>query len=146
MPIRLSKSGKRIGRPPGAINKKTEELKKLLEQQPGMGPLEFLHWVVNNRRLSMELRIKAAADLAPFVAPKLSAVAVRADIETREITQKQTRVIMANPELADAAELLAIGLLNLPTNKRIEPPQEVIDVSSEPAAPVADSPAITEGL
>jgi len=112
MGIRLSKNGKPIGRPPGAVGKKTEQLKKLLEERGGMGPLEFLLWVVNNRRLPMELRVKAAADLAPFVAPKLSAVVAKLDVESRVVTQRQIALIMSNPKLADAAERLSLALMS----------------------------------
>jgi hypothetical protein len=115
---KLSKNGRPIGRPPGAINKKTEQMKKLLEQQGGMDPLQFLWWVLNNRRLPLDLRIKAASDLAPFVAPKLSAVAFKAEVENRHVIEQQTRAIMANPELADAAERLALAML----------PPNVIDI------------------
>jgi hypothetical protein len=131
MGVRISKNGKPIGRPPGAINKKTQEMKRLLEEQGGMGPLEFLWHCINNKRLPTDLRITAARDLAPFLHPKLTAIAAKVDVEHRQTLRRQTEIVLMNPELADAAERLALALA--------VPPDPVIDIRHQiPGPPSAE--------
>jgi len=125
MSERLTKNGKRVGRPPGAANLKTRKMEELREEYGGQDPASFLWWLVNNRRAPLAIRAKAAADLMPFLHPKLSAVQVKASInEDTAALKARIAAILARPDLSDAAERLAISLAT---------------VGEDPAARIADA-------
>ncbi len=67
------------GRKAGVKNRRTVELIAAVEQS-GQTPLEYLLCVMRDAQIDPEQRLHAAAVAAPYVHPKLSAVAVTATV------------------------------------------------------------------
>lgn len=65
------------GRPKGSINKRSQEMLELLEQKPNwQHPIDFLADVYLDPTKDITLRVKAATDVLPYIAPKLKQIEV----------------------------------------------------------------------
>lgn len=93
-------------------------------------PLEGLLRVAKNRRVPLDLRIKAMAAAVPFVYPKLSTTVIHAQVENNVTVTQIQQLAMADPELADAFEKISLAMSA--AARRALPPPDVIDVRPEP--------------
>lgn len=65
------------GRPKGSINKRSKELLELLEQKPNwQHPIDFLTDVYLDSSKDINLRVKAATDVLPYITPKLKQIEI----------------------------------------------------------------------
>lgn len=71
------------GRPKGLQNKRTrelrEEIERLVESGAGLSPAMVLFKIANDRRVGVSIRGRAAADLMPYLHPKLSTIDMNLD-------------------------------------------------------------------
>src|SRR5438094_735182 len=95
--------GRKPGRPVGSQNRRSQVARDIVERT-NCDPLEFLIRVIKNRKLPWEQRIDAAKAASKFVHPVLSTSAITATVESKVELTRQLSIIMANPELAAAAE------------------------------------------
>jgi hypothetical protein len=80
------------GRKPGSLNKKTKEVQDTLARL-NCDPIAVLAYLATNNKkelkstknVPLDLRLWAAKELAQYVAPKLCAIALQADIKQETI-------------------------------------------------------------
>ena len=91
------------GRPRGSKNKRTEEVEAMLARV-GCDPLEILASIASNNTAALgeeqpipiSLRLKAASDLACYVAPRLRS----STVEVSGPQEDQRLVVVADPDFA----------------------------------------------
>ena len=71
------------GRPPGMKNKRTIALEEKLEAL-GCDPIAYLAEVMMDTAQPIELRMKAAMELAPYLWPKCKAIEHTGDVTTQQ--------------------------------------------------------------
>src|SRR5436305_1516540 len=83
MPKGSNPGERRGGRQKGTSNKRMAELHALAVDMmaTGASPLDFLTRVYRDETLAMDLRIDAAAKVAPYLHPRLSATTLSGDAE-----------------------------------------------------------------
>jgi hypothetical protein len=102
------------GRPPGAVNKRSEELRRRLQARGDKDPADFLSAVVTNEQEPKELRVQAANMLLPYLYSKRGATAepparifiehevVLPHAEPRTITQSNENILFLSRAKASA--------------------------------------------
>jgi hypothetical protein len=102
------------GRKPGSINAQTKWVRSLCEKL-GLDPFEVLALVTKGdkkalgvRSVPLSLRLRAAIELASYLAPKLAAIKIEADVKTevkvRGVIEVPERL---SPESWDAASRMS---------------------------------------
>ena len=101
------------GRPPGAPNKRTNELRRRLQDRGDIDPADYCSQIVSNPNESTELKLAAANYLLPYLYPKRGAVATPRYIdEPIQLPEPQT-IEQANKNIAYISNLKAQGLIDL---------------------------------
>src|SRR6516164_6322497 len=103
--------GKR--RPPGAANKRSEELRRRLCDRGDIDAAEFCSSIVSNTNESTELRLQASNFLLPYLYPKRGAVATPRYINDPVQLPEPTTIEQANKNIAYISNLKAQGLIDL---------------------------------
>src|SRR5689334_3296410 len=99
MPRGSTPGERRGGRRRGTPNRRTLALRALAEGSPPAGsPLEFLESVYRNEVLPIELRIGAAGKAAPYVHPRLAAVAIGSSPEIPINSVSRVEVVLVKPQ------------------------------------------------
>lgn len=107
-----------MARTKGALNKRTRAALHAAQTGElgagGESPVDFLLRVMRNTKKPDDLRIEAAKAVAPYLAPKLSAVEVteRNDIDNfteAEILERIQALLNENPELIEKLNLTCSG-------------------------------------
>jgi hypothetical protein len=82
----LPKRAKTGGRKKGTPNKRTAERQAAMAaiKASGRSPVDFFNDLLKNEEAPLELRFRAAKELAPFVHPKLASVESRTGGKTHE--------------------------------------------------------------
>jgi hypothetical protein len=101
------------GRPPGAANKRSEELRRRLRDRGDIDPAEFCSSIVSNTNESTELRLQASNFLLPYLYPKRGAVATPRYINDPVQLPEPTTIEQANRNIAYISNLKAQGLIDL---------------------------------
>ena len=109
-------SGRR-GRPVGSEGAKNRTARQICEEL-GCDPVEALVRIARRRSTPLELRIDCLKSLLKFCWPALSTAQIDAHVRSEVLTKMQLTAIMTKPELADAAEVIALALV---------PPAETLD-------------------
>jgi len=80
-------------------------------QDAGVDPVRFLCNLIRKRKVPIDLKLDAAKALLKFVHPALSTQHVYADVSQKVLTKSQIEVVLGDPVLAEAAERLALALV-----------------------------------
>ena len=89
---------RRGGRRRGTPNRRTPALRALAEGSSQAGsPLEFLESVYRNEAPPIALRIEAASKAAPYIHPRLAAVAVSDTPETPINAVSHIEIVLVKP-------------------------------------------------
>ena len=101
------------GRPPGAPNKRTNELRRRLQERGDVDPADYCSQIVSSPNEPTELKLAAANYLLPYLYPKRGAVATPRYIdEPIQLPEPQT-IEQANKNIAYISNLKAQGLIDL---------------------------------
>src|SRR5262245_42024511 len=101
------------GRPTGAPNKRTNELRYRLQNRGDVDPADFCSSIVSNPNEPTELKLAAANYLLPYLYSKRGAVATPRYIdEPVQLPEPQT-IEQANKNIAYISNLKAQGLIDL---------------------------------
>jgi hypothetical protein len=96
-----------------AFSKKTVRLvAKETMQRFAYDPLEVLVMFAQDAQTSNDNKLKIAETLLPYLYPKLSNITVEGEITSNVTAESQAallRRVLANPELADAAQRLSLA-------------------------------------
>jgi hypothetical protein len=117
------------GRPRGARNKSSYELREWLKSRGGKDPAEFLSEIVSNENLSQELRIAASGQLMPYYHSKLGATPIPPSpvyVQEAVSLPPPTTIRQAYENIAHLAEMKALGKLDLATADSLINDQRVI--------------------
>jgi hypothetical protein len=105
------------GRQKGTVNKRTAEVRDVLDRLQ-CDPIQVLAWLAmgdrkalgSKRAVPLDLRLWAAKELAQYVAPKLAAVRIEAEVKTettlRAVIETPARLL---PSQWEAAASLSRG-------------------------------------
>ena len=81
-------------------------------QKWGYDPLEVIVQAAQDPNTSQDTKLEIATVLLPYMYPRLSSIEVQAEVEVSDKNRPDQgelmRRILANPELADAAQRLAL--------------------------------------
>jgi hypothetical protein len=101
------------GRPPGAPNKRTNELRIRLQNRGDIDPAEFCSSIVSNPNEPTELRLAASNYLLPYLYAKRGAVPTPRYIDEPIQLPEPTTIEQANKNIAYISNLKAQGLIDL---------------------------------
>ncbi len=128
------KTGRPVGRPKGAVSTKrrmAHEIIAALEEEMGrsMHPLEALLRVGHDDTKPLELRCACLRDCLPYVLPRLQSTAIHGPNNGPIcVAELDVTAIMANPELARAAQDLALGMVKQERTQRgLADPTRLLD-------------------
>jgi hypothetical protein len=117
------------GRPPGARNKSSYDLRERLKTRGDKDPAEFLSEIVSNEDEPKELRIAAADKLMPYYYSKLGAIPVPADpvfIEQAVSFPRPETIAQATNNLNVLFDMKTTGQLDFATADSLIADQRVI--------------------
>ena len=113
----VKKLGRPLGRPRGSVSKKRQlahEILAGLEAELGrkVNPLEGLLRIGNDPEQPVTVRVQCLSECLPYLWPKLQsqAVQVTRDDDPADATLDITSIILADPDLVDAAERLSLAV------------------------------------
>jgi hypothetical protein len=101
------------GRPPGSVNRRSEELRRRLRDRGDVDPAEFCSSIVSNPNEPTELKLAAANYLLPYLYPKRGAVATPRYIDEPVQLPEPKTIEQANKNIAYISNLKAQGLIDL---------------------------------
>jgi hypothetical protein len=102
--------GRKLGRPKGAVGRRTQLARDLVEKL-NFDPLEALLKLARNRRYSVELRAGWMRDCLPFIHAKLSTTFISGKVDTTStVTHQLLESAWKDPELAAAMQTLSLAL------------------------------------
>jgi hypothetical protein len=101
------------GRPPGAPNKRTNELRYRLQNRGDVDPADFCSQIVSSPNEPTELKLQAANFLLPYLYPKRGAVATPRYIDEPIQLPEPATIEQANKNIAYISNLKAQGLIDL---------------------------------
>ena len=101
------------GRPPGAPNRRTNELRIRLQNRGDIDPAEFCSSIVSNPNEPTELRLAASNYLLPYLYAKRGAVPTPRYIDEPIQLPEPTTIEQANKNIAYISNLKAQGLIDL---------------------------------
>jgi hypothetical protein len=101
------------GRPPGSPNKRTNELRRRLQDRGDVDPADFCSSIVSNPNEPTELKLQAANFLLPYLYPKRGAVPTPRYIDDPIQLPEPTTIEQANKNIAYICNLKAQGLIDL---------------------------------
>lgn len=111
-------SGNPNGRPRGARNRSSYELREALKARGDRDPAEFLSEIVSNENESKELRIAASGQLMPYYHSKLGATPVPPPpqyVQEAISLPRPTTISQASDNIGRLSEMKAQGLLDFAT-------------------------------
>src|SRR5215510_4359870 len=104
------------GRPPGAVNRRSEELRRRLRDRGDVDPADFCSSIVSSPNEPTELKLQAANYLLPYLYSKRGAVTPPRYVETPiQVPAFDTDPSLAETFLAKIAALVAGGELDIQT-------------------------------
>jgi hypothetical protein len=112
---RPGESGNPNGRPPGAVNKRSEELARRLRERGDKDPADFLSGIVTNEQEPKELRVAAANYLLPYLYSKRGSRPEAPDpvfIEHQVKLQPAKTIPQARDNIIYLTELKALGQID----------------------------------
>jgi hypothetical protein len=118
-------SGNPQGRPSGARNKSSYDLREKLKQRGDRDPAEFLSEVASNENESTDLRLAAANYLMPYYHSKLGATPVPPAPQyiAEAITlPRPNSISQATDNISKLTEMKALGQLDFATADRSRQP------------------------
>jgi hypothetical protein len=101
------------GRPPGAANRRSEELRRRLKDRGDVDPADYCSSIVSNPNEPTELKLQAANFLLPYLYPKRGAVATPRYIDDPVQLPEPATIEQANKNIAYISNLKAKGLIDL---------------------------------
>jgi hypothetical protein len=101
------------GRPPGAPNRRTNELRIRLQNRGDIDPAEFCSSIVSNPNEPTELRLAASNYLLPYLYAKRGAVPTPRYIDEPIQLPEPMTIEQANKNIAYISNLKAQGLIDL---------------------------------
>ena len=101
------------GRPPGAANRRSEELRRRLRDRGDVDPADFCSQIVSSPNEPTELKLQAANFLLPYLYPKRGAVATSRYIDEPVQLPEPVTIEQANKNIAYISNLKARGLIDL---------------------------------
>jgi hypothetical protein len=117
------------GRPPGARNKGSYELRERLKERGGKDPAEFLSELITNSDASTECKIQASGQLMPYYHSKLGATPVPPPpvyFEEAIHLPRPTTVRLAYENIALLTDYKATGKIDVATANSLIEDQKVI--------------------
>ena len=111
-------SGNPNGRPAGARNRSSYELRDRLKARGGKDPAEFLSEIVSNEEEPTDLRIAASDKLMPYYYSKLGAVTPPPDpvfMEQAVTLPRPASIRLASENIALLSEMKAQGRIDVAT-------------------------------
>jgi hypothetical protein len=117
------------GRPAGARNRTSYELREKLKARGGKDPAEFLSDIISDKTQSTEVRVAASGQLMPYYHSKLGATPVPPSpvyVQEAVSLPKPTTIQLAYENIAHLAEMKALGKLDLATADSLINDQRVI--------------------
>src|SRR6516162_9723422 len=100
-------------RPPGSLNKRTNELRYRLQNRGDVDPADFCSQIVSSPNEPTELKLQAANFLLPYLYPKRGAVATPRYIDEPVQLPEPVTIEQANKNIAYISNLKAQGLIDL---------------------------------
>src|SRR5436190_7551599 len=97
------------GRPPGSVNRRSEELRRRLKDRGDVDPAEFCSSIVSSQTEPTELKLAAANYLLPYLYSKRGAVTPPRFVEESFDVPEFTHLSDAESFLAKLAALTARG-------------------------------------
>ena len=101
------------GRPPGAANRRSEQLRIRLRDRGDIDPADFCSSIVSSQTEPTELKLQAANFLLPYLYPKRGAVATPRYIDEPVQLPEPATIEQANKNIAYISNLKAQGLIDL---------------------------------
>jgi len=101
------------GRPPGSPNKRTNELRRRLQDRGDVDPADFCSAIVSNPNEPTELKLAAANYLLPYLYSKRGAVPTPRYIDEPIQLPEPTTIEQANKNIAYISNLKSQGLIDL---------------------------------
>jgi hypothetical protein len=103
------------GRPPGAVNRRSEELRRRLRDRGDVDPADYCSSIVSSETEPTELKLAAANYLLPYLYPKRGAVPTPRYVEESIDIPQFTHLSDAEQFIAKVAALTARGELDIQT-------------------------------
>src|SRR6516225_11013910 len=103
------------GRPPGAANRRSEQLRIRLKDRGDVDPADYCSSIVSSPNEPTELKLAAANYLLPYLYPKRGAVATPRYVEESIHVPQFEHLIDAEQFIAQIAALVAAGSLDIQT-------------------------------
>src|SRR6516162_8229353 len=100
-------------RPPGSLNKRTNELRYRLQNRGDADPADFCSQIVSSPDEPTELKLQAANFLLPYLYPKRGAVATPRYIDEPIDLPIPETIEQANKNIAYISNLKAQGVIDL---------------------------------
>jgi hypothetical protein len=126
---KAGESGNPTGRPAGARNRSSYELRERLRTRGDIDPADFLSWLVSNENEPKELRIAASGQLMPYYHSKLGATPVPPPpqyIEEAISLPRPGTIRQAYENIAILTEYKATGKIDIATADSLIADQRVI--------------------
>jgi hypothetical protein len=101
------------GRPPGAPNRRSEELRRRLRDRGDVDPADFCSQIVSSPDEPTELKLQAANFLLPYLYSKRGAVPTPRYIDEPVQLSEPVTIEQANKNIAYISNLKAQGLIDL---------------------------------
>lgn len=130
------------GRKPGSPNKVSQQLRRKIEQNGGMTPLDFLLRLMRNPKAPKQDRMWAAEKAAPYVHARLAAVEHTGDMAPVMFNRIERVIISPRERIAERIEKLAKRTERAPVVIEGEAHSEPAVIEDEPAPIVADAPEV----
>jgi len=102
------------GRPPGSVNRRSEELRRRLQDRGDIDPADYCSQIVSSPNESTELKLAAANYLLPYLYPKRGAVPTPRYIDEPIQLREPTTIEQASKNIAYISSLKAQGLIPSP--------------------------------
>jgi hypothetical protein len=77
------------GRKKGTPNKRTQQIEELLEQM-GCDPFKVMALICVSTTATDDMKLRAAKELAPYIAPKLGSIEVK-DVTPEELSDQELK-------------------------------------------------------
>jgi hypothetical protein len=125
-------SGRKPGRPKGALNRIRQTAREICEQE-NIEPVKALIRVWRSKKFPLDMRLDALKCIVRLVHPTLTAARIDANVEATLTTdiRHHISVINSDPQLAAAAEAIALRLAECPEDPLVIEAQALPDESQE---------------